>query len=525
MTIGLSLAIQFGAGLYVDSGPAVLKVRFKAAWGRTEVFVANATSWELARDRAWRNEVVWAIKMALAHRTTYGLRLEGAHRHPYGDMRQHRQSIRAAWDDAHQIRQSIRAAWDDVHQTMARHVIPYTDLGACRKSMQAAYWLTQAVAARQVLGYDVTDVNPVAKRLTASWSILDDARLQAVVNIPEFIWNGQRMRIVEATLSCDEDSPVWLARVEMADITDFASINIGDTITLALGLETFVLVVDGKTLSRTSVAEQRMELTAVSPLALLDAPFAGTLRYHEAAAVPARAAVESLIGPVDWQLPNWIIPAGRLMLEGATPLAAARNIVAAIGGIVESNPDGTVVCRRRHPVSIPQYDAATVAHSLFDADVISVQAQIAPMRGYNRVTIANEDGGAGTSADRIEYLADADDPNRGTVRAYLPAERPVRLVHTGHPDTVIASLGQVTRTETETVEFIEGKASTRYPVASILDLAWQHTDLGTVTASGQNLTAAISGYSLLRITYTTTSLNWRVALPIDEEVQFVLMDT
>ena len=55
--------------------------------------------------------------------------------------------------------------------------------------------------------------------------------------------------------------------------------------------------------------------------------------------------------------------AGRLMLEGATPLAAARNVVAAIGGIVESNPDGSVVCRRRHPVSIPQYGAATVAHS------------------------------------------------------------------------------------------------------------------------------------------------------------------
>lgn len=59
-------------------------------------------------------------------------------------------------------RLSILAAWGDVHQTKARHVIPYTDLGTCRKSMQAAYWLTQAVSARQVLGYDVTNVDPVA---------------------------------------------------------------------------------------------------------------------------------------------------------------------------------------------------------------------------------------------------------------------------------------------------------------------------------------------------------------------------
>ena len=390
--------------------------------------------------------------------------------------------------------------------------------------MRAAYWLTQQVAAGMVLGYDVTNVDPVVKRLTASWSILDDARLQAVVNSPELVWHEQRIRIVDATLSCDEESPVWIARVEIAAVTDFAAIGIGDTITLALGLETFVLVVDGKTLSRASVAEQRMELTAVSPVALFDAPFAGTIRYYEAGAVSARAAVEFLIGSVDWSLPDWIIPAGRLMLEGATPLAAARNIVAAIGGIVESNPDGTVVCRHRHPVSIPQYGQAIVAHSLFDADVMSAQAQIAPMRGYNRVTIANEEGGAGASADRIEYVADADDAYQGTVRAYLASTRAVVLAHTGHPSTVIASLGAVTRTESETVEFIEGQASTRYPVSAIVNLAWQHTGLGDVIASGQSLTAATSGYSLLRITYTTTSLDWRVALPIDEEVQFVLVD-
>lgn len=510
MTLGISLAITLGAGLYADSGPTVLKRRFEAAWGKTEVFVANATAWELARERAWQHAESWSIRFAQNLQSPYGLRLEGGSRYPYGDMRQHRRSI--------------LAAWGDVHQTKARHAIPYTDLGTCRKSMRASYWLTQQVAAGMVLGYDVTNVDPVAKRLTASWSILDDARLQAVVNSPELVWHDQRIRIVEATLSCDEESPVWIARVEIAAITDFAAISIGDTINLVLGLETFVLVVDGKTLSRTSVAEQRMELTAVSPVALLDAPFAGTIRYYEAGAVSARAAVEFLIGSVDWSLPDWIIPAGRLMLEGATPLAAARNIVAAIGGIVESNPDGTVVCRRRHPVSIPQYGVATVAHSLFDADVMSAQAQIAPMRGYNRVTIANEEGGMGTSADRIEYVADADDAYRGTVRAYLASTRAVVLAHTGHPSTIIASLGAVTRTESEKVEFIEGQASTRYPVTAIVNLAWQHNGLGDVTASSQSLTAATSGYSLLRITYTTTSLDWRIALPIDEEVQFVLVD-
>lgn len=458
--IGFSLAITLGAGLYVDAG-------------------GTATT-----------------RVALRHQAPYGLRIAKVCRHSYGDMRLHRRSLRSPWSELRRHSKRHRLDW----------------------------WLTAPVMSGHQAHYAVTNVDPVAKRLTASWSILDDARLHAVVNSPELVWHGQRIRIVEATLSCDEESPVWIARVEIATIADFAAIGIGDTINLVLGLETFVLVVDGKTLSRISAAEQRMELTAVSPVALLDAPFAGTIRYYEAGTVSARAAVAFLIGPVDWQLPDWIIPAGRLMIDGAAPLAAARNIVAAIGGIVESNPDGSVVCRRRHPVSIPQYGAATVAHSLFDADVISAQAQIAPLRGYNRVTLANEDGGAGASADRIEYVADADDAYRGTVRAYLAAARSVALAHTGHPDTVIAALGEITRTETETVEFVDGRASTRYPVTAIVDLAWQHTGLGDVIASGQSLTAATSGYSLLRITYTTTSINWRVALPIDEEVQFVLVE-
>lgn len=510
MSLGLSLAFTLGAGLHADSGPIIIKRRFETKWGKTEVFVANATGWELARLRAWQQREVWSLKLALAHVSTYGLRVEGSNRHRYGDLRQHRRQ----W----------QAAYGEVALTRTRHRTPYADLGSCRSSMRFAYWLTQQIAVRHALAYDVTNVNPLAKRLVASWSLLDDTRLQAVVNSPELVWRGRTIRILQASLSCDEDSPVWMAQINIAELDDFASISIGDALTLTLGLETFALVVDGKTLSRGSVADQQCELSAMSPLALLDAPFAGTQRYYQASAMAADAAVEALIGPVLWHLPRWIIPAGRLMLEGVTPLAAARNIVTAIGGIVESNPDGSVVCRRRHPVSVPQYAAASVAHSLFDAEVIAARAQIAPSRGFNRVTIANEDGASAASSDRVEFVPDADTAHQGTVRAYLAASRAVLLTHTGHAATIIASLGEVSRNESETLEFIEGRASTRYPVESVLSAQWQHADLGALTADGQNLIAATPGYSLLKLNYSTRSLNWRVALALDEEVQFVLVD-
>ncbi|MDP2431966.1 MAG: hypothetical protein Q8O33_08030 [Pseudomonadota bacterium] len=535
---GLSIGLTLQLGVHADSGPSRLRVQFSAAWGTTEVFASNATAWDLTRARAWRNETGWTLRFAGTHCAPYGLRLERVNRVPYGDLRQHRRRMAMSYGDARQHRLRMALPYSDVQRLLARmdlpygdvsmlrrrHLALYADLGACRKSMRFPYWLTQAVVARHVIGYAVTDVNPVAKRLTTSWSLLADQHLQAVMNTPELVWQERTIRILQATLSCDEDSPVWIATVEIAQLADFAAITIGDPITLQLGLETFELVVDGKTLSRESQTSHRGELTAISPLALLDAPFAATTRYYQPGAVSARTAVEELIGAVDWQVPDWTIPAGRLLMEGVTPLAAARSVVAAIGGIVESNPDGMVVCRRRHAVSIPDYGQAQVVHQLFDADVLASRAQIAPARGYNRVTLANEDGTSGSSADRIEYVADPGDANQGTVRAYLVATRPVLLTHTGHPATVIAALGEVTRSESEVVEFIEGRASTRYPVTAITSTTWQHTDLGAVTAEGQSLVAAVPGYSLLNLTYTTTTLDWRVTLAADEEVQFILVD-
>jgi len=96
------------------------------------------------------------------------------------------------------------------------------------------------------------------------------------MNLPELSCKGQSIRIVQATLSCDEDSPFWIAQVEVASLTDFAAIGVTDPITLTLGSEVFALVVDGKTLSRASAVEPHCVISCVSPLALLDAPFTGT---------------------------------------------------------------------------------------------------------------------------------------------------------------------------------------------------------------------------------------------------------
>lgn len=547
MSIALDLALQLTLGAAVTAPAAppppggAVRATHRLVWGTTEVSARNTTGWgfgsgrnwnhrtgwAIARARAWAHTISWSLPLARQQTWAWGLRLESSIRLPYADLRRHQMRLGASYGERPMLR--------------AQGVLPFGDLTLRRRQFQSPwsrqhrgavahrlrYALTESAVGGFRLGYAVTDVNPLLRRLSLPWAMLADSAIQAVANTPELLWNKQSVRLLQATLSCDEDSPVWMARIEVADRSDFARINLGDALTLMLNLETFALRVDGKTLSRDSEVTQRYEITAVSPVAVMESPFAAAITVQATTIRSARATVDGLLGSlgrVQWALPDWPIPAGGVLLDNVTPLAAARHIVAMIGGVLESAPDGTIICRRRHPVTLPQYGTAPVAHSLFDADVLGSVARIAPSRGFNRVTLANEESDATDAADRIEYVADADDPRQGTVRAWLGWARAVVLAHTGHPDTRVQSEGRVVVEETEVLEFIEGSSRTRYPVSALLSQAWQHTSLGDVAADGDVLVAAIRGYSLLKLTYHTSALHWRVRLAADEAVQFVLID-
>jgi hypothetical protein len=264
MITAFPLGLTLQVGLYADSGPVKLRSRFASNWGKTEVFAANRASWDLTQVKPWSHASVWSLSLAQTVMLGYDVRMEAGHRAPYGDLRRHR----------------------------ARFVSPFGERPLCRRSMRHGWWLTEPVNTNHAVKYAVTDTDPARSRFVSSWSLLSDHSLQAVANLPELVWQEQRLRLNQATLSCDEDSPVWIASIEIAELADFAAIGITDEISLTLGLETFRFIVDGKTLSRESMTGMRCEVTAVSPVALLDAPFAGTMAFHRSEATAARVAVD-----------------------------------------------------------------------------------------------------------------------------------------------------------------------------------------------------------------------------------------
>ena len=323
-------------------------------------------------------------------------------------------------------------------------------------------------------------------------------------------------QIISCDLSADEQSPYYLCTLQTSDAAEFASLELGQALSITVMGETFNLIVDSKTLSRDPVPTYA--ISALSPVALFDAPFAQTTEIYSEVPVDARTTVESLIGSVSWLLPDWWIP--ELALTGLTPLSAARRIIEAAGGVIESLPDGSVQCRLLHPVNVPDYESASAAFELFDDEVFQSSSNYQALSRFNRVTLSNETASTTENTDRLEQVVLEDASKE--VRAYLSRTRPVTLVHSGHPSTQITALGSVSRTETETVEFVEGQAQTAYPVAAIISITWQHTNLGSVTFDKQTLKTQ-SGYSLAVINYRVDYLAW--AVDSVEEVQFILVDS
>ncbi len=331
-----------------------------------------------------------------------------------------------------------------------------------------------------------------------------------------------------ARVSCDEGQPVWLAEFTLANLESYARTKLRDVIELDVMGEVYRLCVDSRNVTRTLGAVD-YTIGAMSPLGFLDAPWAAETTIHYAEAIDAQTAAEAILGSaVSWNLPTWTIPAGALSMANVTPLQAAKSIVEAVGGVIESFPNGDINCRLRDPVNVPDYAAAAVDQYFTDHDWVSVSSIDAPAKGFNRVTISNSTAASGNT-DRLEVIMDETSPGKALIRAYLSPERPVNLLHTGAPETVIINKGVVIRAESAVIEFIDGKAALPFPALALTGTVWQHADLGIIAVDGTNATASGGGYSLAAVTYDVQTTDWEVSLqlPADksaEQVQFLLMD-
>ncbi|MBF0096287.1 MAG: hypothetical protein HQM04_06520 [Magnetococcales bacterium] len=337
----------------------------------------------------------------------------------------------------------------------------------------------------------------------------------------------REIAFVSAEVSMDDGSHSWSATIALAGMHDWALIQIGDVIRIRLADEEYQLVVDSKNHSQQQPERASPTLNALSPLALRGLPWVMPITQDWSSGAGAAQVVAELIGSVDWQLPDWTIPFGQLAAVHSDPLTLAKQIVAAAGGVIESRPDGSVLCRPAFPVSVPQMATTTPDHCLDGDTILSRDESLEVADCDNRLIVGNATVATEGSQLVVEQADHPTDPFVKQFRVYPTPWRKVSMAHAGDSQVSLYYVGVEERQEVELLEVSQGKAAARYPILSILHYAWQYQDLGIPTVEPGSKIIDIPGSvdrSLLRVIYTTRCQLWEASDPRDEEILFLAYD-
>jgi len=481
------------------------------------------------------------LRYRIPFRTVYNLRNQLSHRIQYALQERVSTTHRILYDvDANNTVQKTHRIQYGLPFSIS-HRIQYALQEVVSLTHRIEYGLTSEVRKTHRVAYDILSVDAVRRTHRMRYSLVDSS----IINV-----TGSTVAVLEVSPgvfrtigleSCrifkDENDLHWTCSVSLTSVDDYALFTQDDPFTVSLFGEEWEFIVDSKELTRDSPAGWEARLQGVSPTALDDLPRSLELTQEYPDDITARDAVEGALSiAVDWQLVDWVIPAGRLSADRASPVDFAHRIVEAAGGVLESKKDGTWLARHLYPISPLWYDSATPDHVFSEQqNIFTASEQFVPGRVVNRIRITDIEA---NYQDVIEFIEDDVNPLRGDLYVYpSPFRTTVQLLSTALPaDITLTPTLPTVQTRTvedadtelgELVEFLNCEATTRYPIYAIEEVVWVGIDLGAVTFEEGSTTLMVSGsqgYSLARVKYTTQFIRYEVqaAEPID--AQFILED-
>ncbi|MGV0961804.1 MAG: SPRY domain-containing protein [Limnohabitans sp.] len=327
------------------------------------------------------------------------------------------------------------------------------------------------------------------------------------------------------SIEIDEANYAIRGEIHLASEADFLRCrHLQTTISVTIDATEYVLLVDSPRRSRPELGKTEYYVPCVSPTMLLDSPYAEPISREFAGAMAASIAAEmsALAGvTLDWQLLDWYIPAATLYANNETPLAVIRKLVEAVGGVIQTSPAGTLICRPEYPLSLPDWSSATPDFYLTDMDnFFSVDSTPVLRDGFNRYLISNQDATtAGLTLEAIDLTATSKQ-----IRVYqVPWDEAMIInLHTSGGEWVsIVAGGVVTEDLTEQVEIVAGEGRTAKPFYGLVSYGYLQDDLGAPTISESGTVATITkDNSLLSLTYSTQYHQFIVTDARIEDVQF-----
>lgn len=346
--------------------------------------------------------------------------------------------------------------------------------------------------------------------------------------------------IASVQVSSDEGDFVWSCRMSLKDINDYGKFALDDPFTVQIGADVYHFIVDSIDMARSGPPNIVPTITGVSPSAKYDFPRADVYTKEWDVEVTAKDAAEHALGgdTIQWDIINWTLPAYRLTVDEASPISVVQEIAEAAGALVESNIDGTLRVRYRHPVSVPDYATTIPSHAVTERDdILTTKETSAPEKLINRVRVIDMDA---DFTDFLEFEEITTDPNilQGTLKAFPGPWREIDQIDvrdTRDPGEIIMTYSGVVvevveddEGNGELLEIFGGVANAAKPIWGLTELIWESVNLGTVTFTPGSTTLKVGdedSFGLIRLRYTTKYHAYHVIYSSGIDVsQFILED-
>jgi hypothetical protein len=502
--------ITTGIARYTASFTPPASSYFAEYAARVKIAAALQQNWDdVAQARLWIDQV-WGLKL--------GIDLI----QPWSDAAVIQGLLGQYWGDAAVIRSPLLQQWRDAVLLRAQLDQPWSMPESLLVALEQQWSLTSAMVQGALdQDWDLKDIEQVVAVLHQPWAIATDGSVLRYT--VEVLAGGLPVRVSHVNLEAALDQDVLTCEihpeteVEYLLCVDGAPLQV--TITSQEGTEVFTLVVTAPRIDEQH-GETRYVVEAMSPLALLGEPYAATMDGELTGLASALAATLAAPLALTWQTVDWHIPPSTWIASGQTPLALLKQLAGAVGAVVQSAADGSVLITPEYPLALPAWATATPGLILTEIlDCFTTGSTPDHRLGYNRYLIGDQM----SSNDSLRLEEAAISATIKEVRGYqTPWTGAFALIHTGGPWVTIEPLGIEERQETEIVEIVAGSGRIQYPIYHRDAIAWGQVNLGSVTfAEDGSLSASVAGESLLTITYTTRCLLWRVRDAQSEQLQLV----
>jgi hypothetical protein len=321
-------------------------------------------------------------------------------------------------------------------------------------------------------------VNPQPASIVTTFGTIDPLRLQVSTSMGENAWQ------VSASVSFEESAK--------------ARIN-GDAIVNVAGIALDAYFV-AKNTRKTAVSKQ------------IDVELYTTQRKLKSSPLDDNYATsKALFDAADVQA-YYSIPTSSITLTNVDK----TSVMTAVAGVA-SDIGAALAMRGNDLVVIPIDRPSGVVWQLNDDDLLELNETFIDGVGYNAIIVSDAGDSNGSINTEIEAVGDH-------WMLYVYGVTTATVSHTQIDAYVsIASLGAVTLTKSEQVEFKEGTATVAKPINSIASINYLSDSLSESVFSGNRIIAGgADDYALANVTYTTKPLAFRVVYNKAEALQLVI---